>query len=123
MDEKTKLHIKLGSFDIEFEGHNNFLRSELSKLLRDVNDLQINKISCSANLLESDLNLALQMANDINEILADIKSEIESMTDISEEQNFHLQIIMDRLQKMYSMLSNILKKISNTTEQITANLK
>ena len=43
--------------------------------------------------------------------------------ELSEMEQLRLQMAMDRLAKMMSTLSNILKKISDTASQITQNLK
>jgi hypothetical protein len=47
----------------------------------------------------------------------------DSLSELSEMDQLRLQIAMDRLSKMMSTLSNILKKLSDTASQITQNLK
>ena len=53
----------------------------------------------------------------------EIKSNLDSMSEMGEMESLRLQMAMDRLSKMMSTLSNILKKISDTSSQITQNLK
>ena len=48
---------------------------------------------------------------------------LDSLSDLGMEQQLRLQMTMDRFSKATSMLSNILKKFSDTASQITANLK
>jgi hypothetical protein len=49
--------------------------------------------------------------------------QLDAMSDLSETTQLRLQMAMDRLSKAMSMLSNMLKKISETQNQIIRNLK
>ncbi len=49
--------------------------------------------------------------------------ELLEKSELSEMEQLRLQMAMDRLAKMMSTLSNILKKIADTASQITQNLK
>jgi hypothetical protein len=51
------------------------------------------------------------------------KSDLDSMSDKDETESLRLQMAMDRVSKLMSTLSNVLKKVSDTAEGITANLK
>ena len=52
-----------------------------------------------------------------------MKSDIDSMSEMGEMESLRLQMAMDRMSKMMSTLSNLLKKISDTQNSITQNLK
>lgn len=52
-----------------------------------------------------------------------MKNDLDSMSEMGEMESLRLQMAMDKLSKMMSTLSNLFKKISNTAEQITQNLK
>ncbi len=52
-----------------------------------------------------------------------IKNDIDSMSEMGEMESLRLQMAMDRMSKMSSTLSNVLKKISDTQNTITQNLK
>jgi phage-related minor tail protein len=52
-----------------------------------------------------------------------VKNKLDSMTEMGEMESLRLQMAMDRLSKMMSTLSNLLKKISDTASDITQNLK
>ena len=52
-----------------------------------------------------------------------IRDQLDSMSEMGEMESLRLQMAMDRLSKMMSTLSNILKKISDTSQAITQNLK
>lgn len=49
--------------------------------------------------------------------------QLQSLSDVSEELQMRLQMIMDRRAKLLEALSNIMKKQSDTAEAIAANLK
>jgi len=50
-------------------------------------------------------------------------AELLEKSELSEMEQLRLQMAMDRLAKMMSTLSNILKKMADTAGQITQNLK
>ena len=52
-----------------------------------------------------------------------LKGDLDSMSDMSDMDSLRLQMAMDRLSKTMSMLSNILKNISDTDQSITNNIK
>jgi len=52
-----------------------------------------------------------------------VKADLDSMSEMGEMESLRLQMAMDRMSKMMSTLSNVLKKISDTANQITQNLK
>jgi hypothetical protein len=49
--------------------------------------------------------------------------QLQSLTDVSEELQMRLQMIMDRRSKLLEALSNIMKKQADTAAAIVANLK
>jgi len=51
------------------------------------------------------------------------KNDLDSMSEMGEVESLRLQMAMDRMSKMMSTLSNLLKKISDTSSQIVQNLK
>ena len=51
------------------------------------------------------------------------KLKLDSMSEMGEMESLRLQMAMDRLSKMMSTLSNLLKKISDTSSEITQNIK
>ena len=52
-----------------------------------------------------------------------INNTLDSMSEMGEMESLRLQMAMDRLSKMMSTLSNLLKKISDTSSAITQNIK
>jgi len=52
-----------------------------------------------------------------------VKNDIDSMSEMGEMESLRLQMAMDRMSKMMSTLSNLAKKISDTSATITQNLK
>jgi hypothetical protein len=51
------------------------------------------------------------------------KEELDSLSELSELMQLRLQMLLDRRAKMIEMLSNILKKLSETQDAIIGNLK
>lgn len=52
-----------------------------------------------------------------------IKGDLDSMSEMGEMESLRLQMAMDRMSKMMSTLSSLLKKISDTSQSITQNIK
>ena len=63
------------------------------------------------------------MAVGVNALIDQMKNDLDSMSEMGEMESLRLQMAMDRLSKLMSTLSNILKKMSDTASQITQNLK
>ena len=59
----------------------------------------------------------------LSAIRDELKDDLDSMSEMGEMESLRLQMAMDRLSKLMSMLSNILKKVSDTQSSIVANLK
>jgi hypothetical protein len=59
----------------------------------------------------------------LDEMVEKMKADLDSMSEMGEMESLRLQMAMDRMSKMMSTLSNLLKKISDTANQITQNLK
>ena len=51
------------------------------------------------------------------------KNDLDSLSEMGEMESLRLQMAMDRLSKLMSTLSNLLKKQSDTAQTITQNLK
>ena len=60
---------------------------------------------------------------EINTTKDKIRSDLDSMSEMGEMESLRLQMAMDRMSKMMSTLSNLLKKISDTANSIIQNLK
>jgi hypothetical protein len=52
-----------------------------------------------------------------------LKNDLDSMSEMGEMESLRLQMAMDRMSKMMSTLSNLLKKVSDTSQSITQNIK
>lgn len=60
---------------------------------------------------------------ELDSSIEQMKSDLDSMSEMGEMQSLRLQMAMDRLSKMMSTLSNVLKKISDTQGAIVQNIK
>jgi hypothetical protein len=119
----TKLRIKSGSLELRFEGSETFLRSDVPKLVKVVNDLHRSEASISAGLLRRELDQSISIQTELDEQVAQIKKDLDSLTELGEMESLRLQMAMDRISKMTSTLSNLLKKASDTASGIVQNLK
>jgi hypothetical protein len=52
-----------------------------------------------------------------------VKSDLDSMSEMGEMESLRLQTAMDRMSKLMATLSNLLKKASDTSQGITQNIK
>ncbi|MBX3595733.1 hypothetical protein [Sphingomonas sp.] len=59
----------------------------------------------------------------LDAMIGKAKGDLDSMAEMDEMESLRLQMAMDRMSKIMSTLSNLLKKISDTNQSITQNLK
>lgn len=74
---------------------------------------------------QSDL-LSFYVLAELSRILGtnkELKDRLDSMNEMSEMTSLRLQMMMDRRSAFLSTLSNIMKKISSTQDQLVQNLK
>jgi ATP-dependent Clp protease ATP-binding subunit ClpB len=60
---------------------------------------------------------------ELDAAINDTKSDLDSMSEMGEMESLRLQMAMDRMSKLMSTLSNILKKIDDTSGSIANNIK
>ncbi|QNA44717.1 hypothetical protein [Lacibacter sediminis] len=60
---------------------------------------------------------------EIDKLLVEMNQKKDNMSEMGEMESLRLQMAMDRMSKMMSTLSNLMKKISETQSSITQNLK
>ena len=60
---------------------------------------------------------------DLNAVQNDLKSRLDSMNEMSEMDSMRLQMAMDRRSKFLEALSNLMKKISDTSDSVVQNMK
>jgi Arc/MetJ-type ribon-helix-helix transcriptional regulator len=60
---------------------------------------------------------------DIDNAKETVKNKLDSLSEMGEMESLRLQMAMDRMSKMMSTLSNLLKKVSDTASDITQNIK
>lgn len=121
--KSTKLRIKAGSFEVEFEGTEGFLRSDVPKLIKSVNELHSSEIGLAANLLKKDLEDSISIKAELDQEMETIRSMIGSESDMGQMASLQLQMVIERMSKAMSTLSNILKKMNDTASAIVQNMK
>jgi hypothetical protein len=101
------------------------LRDEIAKREREHGDPSADTEQPHAR---GDLDAVVEVlltltAADIERQAEGVLRDLDSMSEMGEMESLRLQMAMDRLSKMISTLSNLLKKIADTNQQITQNLK
>jgi RNAse (barnase) inhibitor barstar len=122
-----QLSITLGTFGLEFEGSEAFLRSEVPKFIQAASELQASKVmiplSILLNMLEESRNTQANITELFEAAKEALKSKLDSLSELGEMESLRLQMAMDRLSRLMSALSDLLKKASDTASGITQNLK
>lgn len=124
MDKTTvNLKVELGSIKVEFDGSETFLQKEVPKFIESVQKVQFTQVARLVTSLDDQVSTAKVEQEDLVKAMEAMKQDLDSMSEMGEMESLRLQMAMDRMSKMMSTLSNILKKISDTSNQITQNLK
>jgi hypothetical protein len=62
-------------------------------------------------------------AANLNTLAGQLKSDLDSINEMSEMTSLHLQMTMDRRSKFVETISNIMKKVDDTNSSILQNIK
>ncbi len=65
----------------------------------------------------------LRRSAELDAVVDEMKGRLDGMSEMGEMESLRLQMAMDRLSKMMTTLSNLLKKASETASGITQNIK
>jgi len=63
---------------------------------------------------------------DVSQLVAvheDLKGKLDDMSEMGEMTSLRLQMVMDRMSKMLSTLSNVMKMLSSTQDAVVQNIK
>lgn len=77
----------------------------------------------TVKFVRSNARLKAVSKTEIDSMVDRMKNDLDSMSEMGEMESLRLQMAMDRMSKMMSTLSNLLKKISDSVQSITQNLK
>lgn len=93
------------------------IRTETAVKVRlDALEVKMQQAKSSFQKAQSDLN-------ELNGAQAALRAELGSISDMSETESLRLQMTMDRLSKLMSTLSNVLKQSADTQKTIIQNMK
>lgn len=76
-----------------------------------------------APAVEAQLTSMEREAAKLEAAIDKIKADLDAIDDLNEMEALRLQMMMDRLSKIQSTLSNVLKKVSETQNSIAQNIK
>ncbi|GAB3510004.1 hypothetical protein MNQ95_08440 [Pseudoxanthomonas daejeonensis] len=110
------LKVRLGSARIEFKGDAALLKGGVLDLAKGLDRLQIPRVAESASALALELDAARALQDEARQAL-------DSLSGMGEMESLRLQMAMDRISKMMSTLSNILKASSETANAIVRNIR
>jgi hypothetical protein len=104
--------------------------SEIMESLKAIDtaksDLHLSSASKPSQSLDTESMLELMLTvygKDLQDEMDALQDALDAESELSEEDSLRLQMALDRMSKMMSMLSNLLKKISDTSSGIIQNLK
>lgn len=97
-------------------------QEDLKAIMASVKAIASEKASLRAKLNAINTNAAIGKAGTGLSTEA-IKKKLDSLSEMGEMESLRLQMAMDRMSKMMSTLSNLLKKMSDTASAITQNIK
>jgi hypothetical protein len=108
---------------LEYEGREELLRKEIPALVQTMDGLHTSRLVVPFNTLQMAIKDSLTAQDALAGEIDGIKKNLDSVSEMGETESLRLQMAMDRLSKMISTLSNILKKIDDTAQSIAQNLK
>lgn len=95
-----------------------------NKVLSTAKAIAVRKKIRTLNEKSGTLFLSVAVAKkDFEQLKKNSQKDLDSLAEMGEMENLRLQMAMDRMSKMMSTLSNVMKKISDTSAAITQNLK
>jgi hypothetical protein len=106
----TQLRLTLGAVRLEYEGRDEFLKSEVPPLVQAMDRLVTSRLIVPCNVLQAAIQDSFTSQKDIDDAIVGMKNDLDSMSELGEAESLRLQMAMDRLSKLMSTLSNISKK-------------
>jgi hypothetical protein len=119
----VSVKLQLGAVQFDYEGTEGFLRSEMPKLIQAMYELQTSNAIAPVDSILNNIEESLGTTKEVDDLVLEIKRDLDSMNKLSEIESLRLQMAMDRLSKLMSTLSNLLKKTSDTASAIVQNIK
>jgi len=119
----TRVKLATGGIELEYEATESFLRSDLPKFVEAIAALRNPNLAGTASALQDGIKDFYLTMETMSDVITSLRADIDSMSEMGEMESLRLQMAMDRMSKLMSTLSNILKKMSDTSESIVRNLK
>jgi hypothetical protein len=119
----VRVKLQLGAVQFDYEGNEVFLSSEMPTLIKAMDELQVSKVVAPLDSMLKNIEESLGTTKEVDDSIDAIKKDLDSMSEMGEIESLRLQMAMDRMSKMMSTLSNLLKKMSDTADGIVQNLK
>jgi hypothetical protein len=121
--DTTRVKLRTGASNWSMRGAKVFLRPALPKFFDVIASLKIPGLSGAATTLNETVREFFQTVTSLDELIDSMKADIASMSELSEMASLKLQMDMDPIAKFTQTMSNIPKKISDSSDAIITNLK
>lgn len=99
------------------------MRSDLPKFVEAIAALRNPNLAGTASILQDAIKDFYLTMEAMSDVITSLRADIDSVSELGEMESLRLQMAMDRMSKVMSTLSNILKKMSDTSESIVKSLK
>jgi len=108
--ETTKVKLTVGGFQLEYEGREAFLQSEIPNLVLIVDKLVGSRLAIPVTVLQGAIVGSLSAQQKASALIESLKNELDSLSELGEEQQLRMQMTMERMAKAFETMSNLLKK-------------
>jgi hypothetical protein len=103
--DTTRAKLRTGGVELEYEGSESFLRSDLPKFVDVIAGLRIPSLGGAATALNETIKEFFLTMGTLGDLIGSTKADINSMSELSELESLRLQMAMDRISKMAETLS------------------
>ena len=122
-NETTKFKLSVSGFQLEYEGREALLQSEIPNLLLTTDKLKTSRLALPLAVLQQTIAESMTTHDAASAVIDSVKNDLDSLSELSGTERLRLQMAMDRLSKIMTTLSNILKNMDDTANSIVQNLK
>src|SRR5260370_7785519 len=119
----TQLRLTRGAVRLEYEGRDEFLKSESPPLVQAMDRLVTSRLIVPCNVLQAAIQDSFTSQKDIDDAIVGMKNDLDSMSELGETESLRLQMAMDRLSKLISTFSNIFTQTTDPPNSHTATLQ
>src|SRR5260370_42641339 len=106
----TQLRLTLGAVRLEYEGRDEFLKSEVPPVVQAMDRLVTARLIVPCNVLQAAIQGSFRAQKDIDDAIVGMKDDLDSMSELGGTESLGLHMAMDRLSRGVGTLWNILTR-------------